>query len=346
MEIIKNSELKSIKTRLKNNQIDLNELIEKLTNSKKVIIICGPTCTGKSKVGIIIAKLLGTDIISVDSMQVYKGMDIGTDKCDTENHGIKQFMTDIFEPGHNLSVIEFREICNDIIDKNFFKKGKIPLLVGGSGLYIKGVINGMDTVPGKNNEVRKRLEEEIKSNDINKYYLKLKKIDPEYVKKISENDRRRIIRALEVYEITGRPFSSLQNVWESKKSSYKAIFIGLNIERDKLYKRIEERVEIMFEKGLVSEVKKLVEKGFKDCNSILQAVGYKEVLKYLKGEITLESCTAEVKKNTRRLAKKQMTWFNSEPKINWIRADNYDNIFNLTEDILKIIKTNAANGKN
>ena len=346
MEIIKNSGLKSIKTRLKNNHIGLNELIGKLTDLKKVIVICGPTCTGKSKVGIIMAKLLGTDIISVDSMQVYKGMDIGTDKYNTENHGIKQFMTDIFEPDHNLSVIEFREICNDIIDKNFFKKGKIPLLVGGSGLYIKGVINGMDKVPGENNKVRKRLEEEIKSNDIKKYYLKLKKIDPEYAKKISENDRRRIIRALEVHEISGLPFSSLQNTWKNKKSAYDAIFIGLKMERERLYKNIEKRVEAMFEKGLVSEVKRLVEKGYENCNSILQAVGYKEVLKYLKGEITLDSCTTEVKKNTRRLAKKQLTWFNSEPKINWIRVDNYDNIFNLTGDIFKIIQMSTKSGKN
>lgn len=346
MEIIKNSGLKLIKTRLKNNHIGLNELIGKLTDLKKVIVICGPTCTGKSRVGIIMAKLLGTDIISVDSMQVYKGMDIGTDKYNTEYYGIKQFMTDIFEPDHNLSVIEFREICNVIIEKKFFQKGKIPLLVGGSGLYIKGVINGMDKVPGENNEVRKRLKEEIKSSDIKKYYLKLKKIDPEYTKKISENDRRRIIRALEVYEITGLPFSSIQNTWKNKKSAYNAIFIGLKMERERLYKHIEKRVEAMFEKGLVSEVKRLVEKGYEDCNSILQAVGYKEVFKHLKGETTLESCTTEVKKNTRRLAKKQLTWFNSEPKINWIRADNYDNIFNLTGDIFKIIQMSTKSGKN
>jgi tRNA dimethylallyltransferase len=346
MGAIKNSELKSIKIKLKSNHINLDKLIKKLISLKKVIVICGPTCTGKSKVGITIAKLLDTDIISADSMQVYRGMDIGTDKCNTGNYGIKQYMTDIFEPDHNLSVIEFKEICDDIIEKKFSLEGKIPLLIGGSGLYIRGIIYGMDSIPGENKELRKRLREEIKNKGIKKYYLKLKKVDSEYAKKISENDQRRIIRALEVYEITGLPFSDLQNIWKNKKPTYEAIFIGLKMERAELYKRIDKRVEDMFKKGLLSEVKRLIDKGYKDCHSVLQAVGYREVIKHLNGETTLESCATEVKMNTRRLAKKQMTWFNSEPKINWIRADNYDNIFNLTGDILKIIQKNIANEKN
>src|SRR3972149_7528286 len=155
--------------------------------------------------------------------------------------------------------------------KNFFLKKKIHLNVGGSGLYIRGIISGM-----------------------------------------------------EVYEITGSPFSSLQNVWKSKKYIYEAIFIGLNMERKELYRRIDKRVDKMFEKGLVEEVKRLINKGYENCRSVLKAVGYKEVLKYLKGDTTIENCTGEVKRNTRRLAKKQMNWFNSEPKINWIRVDNYD----------------------
>ncbi|GAH11260.1 unnamed protein product, partial [marine sediment metagenome] len=142
-----------------------------------------------------------TDIISVDSMQVYRGMDIGTDKYNIEDYGIKQFMIDTFEPDHNLSVIEFKEMCRDIIEKNFFYARKIPLLIGGSGLYIRGVINDMDPLPAENKSVRKRLKEEIKNKGLKKYYLKLKNIDEKYAKKISENDQRRIIRALEVYGI-------------------------------------------------------------------------------------------------------------------------------------------------
>ena len=341
MKIVKKIDLSLIKSKLKNDHINLNKLLEELINQKKVIVICGPTCAGKSRIGIILAKLLNTDIISVDSMQVYRGMDIGTDKYNIEDYEIKQFMTDTFEPDHNLSVIEFKEMCRDIIEKNFFYARKIPLLVGGSGLYIRGVINDMDPVPAENKSVRKRLKEEIKNKGLKKYYLKLKKIDQKYAKKISENDQRRIIRALEVYETVGLPFSDLQNAWKNKKSTYKAVLIGLKMEREKLYRHIENRVEKMFSRGLVVEVKNLIEKGYKDCNSILQAVGYKEVVKYINGEINLHECVDEVKRNTRRLAKKQMTWFRADPGIKWIRTDSYDNIIDLIVDILNIINNSV-----
>jgi len=339
MEEILESKIKHLKNTLHKNNINLNKLTEDLVNFKKIIVICGPTCTGKSKIGIIMAKLLDTDIISMDSMQVYKGMNIGTDKYNTKKYNVKQYMIDIFNPDHNLSVIEFKEICDEIIKINFFSLNKIPLLVGGSGLYIRSVINGIDKVPDESREIREKIKEGIKKNGIRKYYLKLMEIDKEYAKKISENDQRRIVRALEVYEKTGLPFSSFQKAWKNKKQTYDAILIGIKMERNKLYRRIEERVEKMFKNGLVDEVKELISKGYKNCRSITQAVGYKEVLKYLNGKTTLENCMDEVKKNTRRLAKKQMTWFNADPKINWLIADNYDNIFYLITDIFKIIKS-------
>ncbi len=343
MNIIKNSLIKSIRNELRNSGICLDKLIKKLTDLKKVIVICGPTCAGKSRVGIILAKLLKTDIVSVDSMQVYRGMDIGTDKYDLKDSGIKQYMTDIFDPDHDLSIMEFKGICDKIIKNNFFLKNKIPLLVGGSGLYIRGIISGMDPMPDENKDIRKRLKEDIENHGIERYYLKLKKIDPHYAKKISENDQRRIIRAIEVYEITGNTFSSLQNIWKNHKSDYGAISVGITLDRKKLYNNIDKRVDRMFEKGLVEEVKELIDNGYENYRSILQAVGYKELVKYLKGEITLEKCVSDIKRNTRRLAKKQMTWFNAETKINWISADNYDNIFKLIRDIFKIIQKQINN---
>lgn len=343
---LKSFKIKSIKQKLKEENINIEELCRELINKKKVIIICGPTCTGKSKIGIIMAKLLKTDIISVDSMQVYRGMNIGTDKYSTGKYNIKQYMTDIFKPDHELSVVEFKNICDEIIRKNFFSLNKIPLLVGGSGLYIRSVINGIDSVPDENKGIRKKLREDIKREGSEKYYLKLKKIDRKYAEKISINDTRRIIRAIEVYRLTGLPFSEFQKVWESKKRAHNGILVGLNMERELLYSNIEKRVEQMFEKGLVDEVKELADKGYGNCRSVMQAVGYKEVLKYLNGEITIEDCIDEVKKNTRRLAKRQLTWFKSEPKINWIRADNYDNIFSLIGNIFKIIKNESKNERN
>jgi len=343
MKIIKKTDLNLIKSKLKNIYINLNELLEELINQKKVIVICGPTCTGKSRIGIILAKLLNTDIISVDSIQIYKGMDIGTDKHDTKKYNLKQYMTSIFNPDHYVTVVEFRDICRKIIEDEFFFKDKIPILVGGSGLYIRGVIDDLDFFPGRDKIIRNELKENIKKYGLSVYYEKLKKIDSTYSKKISINDERRIIRALEVYEITGKPFSFFQNKWESRKSIYNTDIFGIEVDRPELYKNIEERVNRMFEKGLVKEVKSLIEKGYKDCNSILQAVGYKEVVKYINGEINLPECVDEVKRNTRRLAKKQMTWFKSDPRIKWIRTDSYGNIIDLIMDILNIINNSVVN---
>jgi tRNA dimethylallyltransferase len=338
MNITENTHLYRIESRLKYNRIDLDRLRRDLIQSKKVIVICGPTCAGKSRTGIVIARLLRTDIISIDSMQVYRGMDIGTDKYDSGDYGVRQFMTDIFEPDHNLSVVEFKDMCRKVIEKDFFRKNKIPILVGGSGMYLRAVLRNMDLIPKANKSIRKKLNDSIKTDGIKKYYQRLKKIDKDYAKKISENDQRRIIRALEVYQMTGLPFSEFQNVWEDTRQEYDTVIVGLEVKKSDLNECIKKRVKSMFEKGLVNEVNNLVSKGYKECNSLLQAVGYKEVLRYLNGEIGLEECTSEVAANTRRLAKKQMTWFRSESKINWIRVSNYDNIFKLIVDILKLLE--------
>jgi len=338
--------IKKLYLRLKedkqSNNININNLVENIIKNKKMITICGPTCVGKTKIAIDLATVLKTDIISADSMQVYKGMDIGTDKYDTKKYNIKQYMTSIFNPDHHVTVVEFRDICRKIIKYEFFLKNKIPVLVGGSGLYIRGVIDDLDFIQGGDKTVRDRLKEDIKKHDLSVYYEKLKKIDFNYCKKISQNDQRRIIRALEVYEITGKPFSFFQNKWESRKSIYNNSIFGIEIGRQELYKNIEERVNRMSSSGLVKEVKNLIEKGYKDCNSILQGIGYKEVVKYINGEINLNECMDEVKRNTRRLAKKQITWFKADPRIKWIRTDSYDNIVDLIIDILNIVNNSVT----
>jgi len=337
---INKSSIRSLRERLIESKLDLKLIIKKLKESQKVIVICGPTCSGKSKLGLILSELLDTDIISIDSIQVYRGMDIGTAKFDASKYNKKQYMIDLFEPDHSLSVVEFKEICDDIIKNKFFSVKKVPIIAGGSGLYIRSVIDGIDNIPDSDKNIRKKLKDLIDREGLAKYYQRLKKIDKEYANKISENDMRRIIRALEVYEVTGISFSSLHKIWKNKKKHYDSIFIGLDMERRALYSRIEDRVDEMFRKGLLEEVKKIIDGGYKDCRSVTQAVGYKEVLQYLKGDISIEECVSKVKMNTRRLAKKQITWFKSEPKINWIRLDNYDNIFNLIRDIFIIIKKN------
>jgi tRNA dimethylallyltransferase len=338
--------------------------VRKFMFEKKLIpVICGPTCTGKSALAFNLAKIFETDIISIDSMQVYKGLNIGTDKYDSSQIGIKQYMTDVFEPDHKLTVVEFRDICRHIIEEEFFKKGKVPIIAGGSGLYLRAVIDELDftidkdkgtgsgSIVGENTDSgritgkdEKKIREELYSRAESSnggllgLYIKLKQVDPLYAAKISPNDKKRIIRAIEVYTLTGHPFSSFQDKWQTRKSIYNCIIIGLSTQKEMLHANIEKRVDSMFGKGLIHEVGDLTEQGYSDSNSLTQAVGYKEVLRYLDGDMDIDMCRQEIIKNTKRLAKKQMTWFKADPRINWIRTDNYDNIFDLIERVFDIFR--------
>ncbi len=334
-----------------NKNLHLNELdndylfsiIKKLIDRKILLIICGPTCVGKSKLAFNIARILDTDLISADSMQAYKGMDIGTAKYSLSDSLIKQYMIDLVDPDYNLTVVEFRNKAREIIRDNFFKIRKIPVLVGGSGLHIRCVIDDLAQVPEADPNIRKKIIETIKSKGLGALYEKLKNVDPLYSKKISPNDEKRIIRALEVEESSGKPFSSFQINWDKRESIYDIIFLGLIADRKKLYNDIEKRVDEMFKKGLVDEVSSLKEKGYDLNHSFKQAIGYKEVLKYINHQISLEECKDEVKKNTRNLAKKQITWFKADSRIKWINADDFDKITDLTKHTLKVIGENLNN---
>ena len=343
MKILKYKDLKIFTEKLNKNYINYDILIKNIIENKKVLIICGPTCTGKTEIAINLASILKTNIISLDSIQIYKGMNIGTDKYDTEKYGIKQFMVDIINPDQIITVVEFRDLCRLNIEKYFFSKNEIPILVGGSGLYIRGTVDNLEFIPKSNPDIRKLLIRKIKKDGLNTFYKKLEKIDQKYASKISKNDERRIIRALEVYKITGKTFSKFQNNWEKRESIYNSIFIGIDIERSILYRRIENRVDRMFGGNLIEEVRNLKNKGYGKSRSLMQAVGYKEVLGYLEGDKSLEECIFEVKKNTKRLAKKQLTWFKADKRINWIRVNNYDNILYSINDIIKVIWEKSVN---
>lgn len=382
MKILDKGEINFIQNNKKYFEPDFLSVRQSMLEKKIIPIICGPTCTGKSALAFNLAKIFETDIISIDSMQVYKGLDIGTDKYDSSQIGINQYMTDIFKPDHKLTVVEFRDICRNTIEEEFFNKGRIPIMAGGSGLYLRAVIDELDFTADNDNgnaigedygrsKDNKSGKENSKSSvnniasgkeniggiigeDGNKIreglycqaesskggllglYAKLKEMDPVYAAKISPNDKKRIIRAIEVYTLTGRPFSSFQNKWKARKSIYNCIIIGLLTPKEMLYANIEKRTDRMFENGLINEVQALTEQGYKYSNSLAQAVGYKEVLRYLGGDIDMDMCRQEIVKNTKRLAKKQMTWFKADPRINWIRTDNYDNIFDLIANVFEV----------
>jgi len=343
---MKSNEIDSTEISLLKSDPATHSLKKKLLSERYLIVVCGPTGIGKSKSALILAKIFDTDLISADSMQSYTGMNIGTDKQDFKKYGVKQFLLDICSPDHFLTSVEYRDAARKIIRTEFFDKGRIPLIAGGSGLHIRAIVDDLMEAPEGDHSLRKKIKDEISKTGLQCHYEKLKRVDCEYACKIKPNDERRIIRAIEVYEITGKKYSSFQNKWQERKSVYNCIFIGLTMDRGRLYEKIEKRIDMMLDTGLVDEIKQLIESGYKDCFSLQQAIGYKEIIKYFDGKLTLTDAVDEIKKNTRHLAKKQFTWFKADPRINWITVDNYASIYNLIKEILNIISRQVFDEKN
>lgn len=289
----------------------------------KSLILLGPTAVGKSKIAVELAKELNGEIISADSMQVYRGMDIGTAKpTPEERQGIPHHLIDIRNPDEEWTVSDFINECEQRINE-LENKGKIPLLVGGTGLYLWALIEGFSfPITPADKELRARLEKE----QLSTLYSRLSTIDPEAAGKIHPNDKKRIIRALEVYELTGKPISKLQEhrTPSTDHRTQEYILIGLDLPRAELYSRIDQRVDSMIEKGLIDEVKGLLAKGYSKDFSSFQALGYKEVVEHLDGKWTKEQMIEELKKRTRNFARRQMTWFRRFKDVKWFNPKEID----------------------
>jgi len=285
---------------------------------EKIIVITGTTATGKTETSIELAKRLNGEIISADSMMVYKFMYIGTAKpTEEERQGIAHHLIDVVYPNQMFSVQDFLDIAKEKI-KEIQRKGKIPIVVGGTWLYIQALLYGLSEAPPADEKIRKELYKESKET----LYKKLTEVDPVYAKKIHINDKKRIVRALEVYYLTGKPFSSFHS-WS--KPLYDFVGFVFNREKSQIMERVEKRVKKMFELGLVDEVKFLIEKGFKDSITAMQAIGYKEVIPYIEGKISIEESKNLVIKNTKKFAKIQMRTFKNKFKgKNWYHLDITD----------------------
>lgn len=285
----------------------------------KLAAIVGPTAVGKTSLSLAAARHLKAEIISCDSMQVYRGMDIGTAKADSsERKGIPHHMIDIIDPWEDFSVARYQDMAREVI-KGLNEAGKLPLLVGGTGLYYQAVVDEYQFYPMESRQrVREKWNNLITARGLNNVYQHLQSIDPDYAAKIDAHDKKRIIRALEVYELTGRPFSQQQ---EKNRNAYHLAVVGLEMERRDLYERINERVDNMMGKGLIDEVRTLQGRGCsRECNA-MQALGYKQVLWYLDGMMSYNEMLAEIKRETRRYAKRQLTWFKRDPRIHWINIE-------------------------
>lgn len=297
---------------------------------QKVIVICGPTASGKTKLSIEIAKKIDGEIVSADSMQIYKEMNIGTAKPTIEEmQGIKHYLLDFVSPNERYSVAEYKKDAINAIEE-IIKRKKVPIVVGGTGLYINSLIYGIDYPEieidiNYRNELEKIAEEE----GLEKLYNMAKLVDEEAIKNISPNDKKRICRILEIYHSTGK--TKTQQEIESRKNGpkYEYLVFGMNMDRDKLYDRINKRVDIMIKDGLIQEVKEIASK-YHEFPTAMQGLGYKEVLEYLNGDTSKEEMIEKIKMETRRYAKRQLTWFRRYETIKWIDAlDDIQNNINI-----------------
>ena len=298
-------------------------------DKKTVIVIVGPTASGKTSLSIEIAKEIGGEIVSADSMQIYKDMDIATAKPTTdEMQGIPHHLISIIDSDENFSVAAYKEKAMEAI-ADIFQRGKTPIVVGGTGLYIDTLINNTTFFDFDKSNEREKLQKRLEDEGIEKLFYELKAVDPETAEKLHINDVKRILRALEVYNSTGKTISLQAELSHEKESEYNWLVIGLTAEnREVLYDRINRRVDIMLEDGLIQEAKEFF--ASEKSSTAKQAIGYKELKPYFDGVLTLDEATENLKRETRRYAKRQLTWFRRNKNINWINIDG-----KTSEDIFK-----------
>ncbi|WP_129597137.1 tRNA (adenosine(37)-N6)-dimethylallyltransferase MiaA [Anaerophilus nitritogenes] len=304
---------------------------------KPLFIMVGPTAVGKTEVAIELAKKLNGEIISADSMQVYKGMNIGSAKPTLEERqGIAHYLMDEIDPRENFSVAEFQKKAKEYIDM-IIDKNKLPMIVGGTGLYVNSIIYNIDfTQTSGNWEYRESLEKQAEEFGNEYLHKKLSEKDPEAANRIHPNNVKRVIRALEVIE-SGEKIKDFQsNLVENEEYEY--VLIGLMRDREKLYERINKRVDLLFEMGLVDEVKSLVDLGLDEEDISMKGLGYKEIIKYLKKEYDLEEAIRIIKRDTRRFAKRQITWFKRYDQIKWFFINEDTSTYELENEILKYIE--------
>jgi tRNA dimethylallyltransferase len=287
-----------------------------LLEKRKLVVIIGPTAVGKTKLSIDLAHRLDGEIISGDSMQIYKGMDIGTAKINEEEmEGIRHHLIDIKNPDEDFSVAEFQATVRPLIEQ-ISNQGKTPMIVGGTGLYIQSVLYDYQFTENPSDpEFRSRLENELKEKGEQAIHQQLERVDPESASKIHPNNSRRVIRALEVFHCTNKTMSEYIQSQE-QELLYDVALIGLTMDRGVLYERINRRVDLMVNQGLIEEVKQLYHSGIRNTQAI-QAIGYKEIYDYFDGKISYDDAINQLKQNSRRYAKRQLTWFRNKMDVNW-----------------------------
>lgn len=291
--------------------------------NEPLVILTGPTAVGKTKLSIALAKAIGGEIISADSMQVYKHMDIGSAKIrPSQMQGVPHYLVDVLEPSEEFHVVRFQQMAKQAMEQ-IRSRGHIPILVGGTGFYIQAIVNDVDFTENEASPYRKELEALAEEKGASFLHEELQRVDPESAEAIHENNVKRMIRALEFYKMTGKKISEHNEEQRKRTSPYNFAYFVLNDDRAKLYARIEQRIDEMLEEGLVEEVTHLKEMGYRRGMVSMQGLGYKEILAYLDGECTLEEAIEILKRDTRHFAKRQITWFKREREVIWLNKEDY-----------------------
>ena len=304
---------------------------------KDLIVLTGPTAVGKTSLSIALAKAVDGEIISADSMQVYKYMNIGTAKItEEEKCGIPHFLIDELEPDEEFNVTIFKNKVMGYI-KDITSRGKVPIIVGGTGFYIQSVIYDINfNEYGDDSNVRKKYEAMAETIGKSELHKKLALVDREYADSVSENNVKKVVRALTFFEMTGEKLSEHNKRERERRSPFDFAYFVLTMDRKKLYERIDKRVDLMFDMGLVDEVKALMAKGYDKSLVSMQGIGYKEVIDYLNGRTSLEECIDIIKRDTRHFAKRQLTWFKREKVVTYIDKDEFGTEDKCLKEMLRV----------
>ena len=291
---------------------------------RPLIVLTGPTAVGKTALSIRLAKTTGGEILSADSMQVYRGMDIGSAKIrPREMEGVPHHLIEILDPAEEFNVVVFQKLCKQAME-GIYERGHIPILTGGTGFYIQAVLKDVDfTENQENTAYRRQLETLAKEQGPEVLHRRLAAVDPASAQAIHAHNVKRVIRALEFYQLTGQPISAHNAQEAEKEAAYRSCYFVLNDDREKLYQRIEQRVDRMLAEGLVEEVQRLMNQGCRRDMVSMQGLGYKEILDYLAGELSLEEAVYRIKRDTRHFAKRQLTWFRREKEVIWLNKPDY-----------------------
>ena len=312
----------------------MRRLSEKQVRFKPVVVIVGPTAVGKSRIAVEVAKAFETEVLTADSRQVYRGMDVGTDKpAPEERQGIPHRLIDLVGPDESFNAGLYRRQAIDEIER-LYRDHRLPLVAGGTGLYVRTLLKGLCDAPPTDPIVRAALKQEAEDQGHDRLYARLVEVDPVAASRLHPRDESKVLRALEVYQLSGRRMSEFQQEHGFAERPFSTLMIGLNRDRDALYRRIEERIDWQLAHGLIEETKQLLDQGYQRDSAAMKGLGYRQVAEHLAGAYDSAEMVRRFKRDTRRFSKRQMTWFRKEPGIQWLTIEESESVQHTTARVI------------